>query len=149
MAQGKLFSIGVLAQAAFGAVAVVVIRWGFRSWPAGSYTWIPGLIGLAGLVLLVTLGYELAVHGLALPLVAAAWLVGRVAGVIVAAAVPGVGVDASLLATATFGFLIANTQGVTIGVPTLVPLVVQLTALSLAWLWGRRNRRLQGSGASS
>ncbi|MDP2401392.1 MAG: hypothetical protein Q8M66_05385 [Actinomycetota bacterium] len=141
MKQAQLFAIGVLGQATFGLLAVVVTRWAFRSWPAGAYTWTPGLIGLAGALVLAGLAYVLAVRGLSFVLVASAWFFGRLAGAIAAAVVPGVGVDPVLVATASFGLLVLDGNRLTIGTPSLLALLAQLAILSLAYLWGKRGRR--------
>jgi len=137
----RLFAIGILAQALLGLLSVVVTRWAFRSWPAGAYTWIPGLIGVAGVLVLVGLAYTLASRGLPFVLLAAAWLIGRLAGAVVAAVLPGVGFDPALIASASFGLLVVDGGRLAIDTPSLPSLLAQLVILSLAYLWGRRSRR--------
>lgn len=140
MERARLFLGGVLAQAAFGLVAVVVTRAAFRSWPAGAYTWIPGLLGVAGLLVLIALAHALAVRGLPFVLVVAAWLLGRLTGAVAAAVLPGVGIDPALLATASFGMLVLDAGALRLGAPSLVALAVQLAALALAYRAGTRAR---------
>ncbi len=140
MTRLRLFAIGVCVQATVSVLALLITRSGFRSRPSFAYTWIPAIVGLAALVALVALGYALARRGLPLVLVVAAWIIGRLAGVIASSLVPGVGIDSSLLASASFNLLVLDTGRLTAGVPS-VALILQLTALSLAHAWGRRSRR--------
>ncbi|MDI6711967.1 MAG: hypothetical protein QMD96_01880 [Anaerosomatales bacterium] len=138
MARARSFITGVLVQAAFTFAGLVVTRWSFRSCPTGAYTVVPSLIGIAGIAVVVGLAYWLAVRGLPLPLVVAAWVAGRIAGALLGAVLPGVGIDAALLAQASFGVLALEGRRVAFGAPSLTPLLVQLTVLALAWLAGSR-----------
>lgn len=139
--QMQLFAGGVLAQAALGLIAVVVTRWAFRSWPAGAYTWVPGLIGVVAVLLIVGLASLLAFRGLSFVLVASAWFFGRLAGALASGIVPGMGIDPLLVATASFGLLVLDGSRVTIGTPSLLPLLGHLAIVSVAYVWGRRSRR--------
>lgn len=148
MVRARSFIAGLLVQAAFTFAGLVVTRWSFRSWPTGAYTVVPSLIGIAGIAVLVALAYWLAVRGLSLPLVVAAWVAGRVMGALLGAVLPGVGVDAALLGQATFGVLVLEGRRVSFGAPSLTPLLVQLAVLALAWLAGSRRQR-GGDGSSA
>lgn len=138
MARTRSFIAGVLVQAAFTFAGLVVTRWSFRSWPPGAYTVVPSLIGVAGIAVLVGLAYWLAARGLPLTLVVAAWLAGRLAGALLGAVLPGVGVDAALLARASFGVLVLDGRRVSFAAPAPIPLLVHLAVLTLAWLAGSR-----------
>lgn len=139
--QARLFAFGVLAQAGFGFAALIVVRWGFQSWPQGSYTWIPGLITIAGLSLLVWLGRFLGARGLPFAVIVAAWYLGRIAAVFVSKVLPGVGFDASLLETASFGALVLDGGGrLGFGSPSLEAAVLPVAVLAAAYAWGRRGR---------
>ncbi len=141
MARARSFIAGVLVQAAFTFAGLVATRWSFRSWPTGAYTVVPSLIGVAGIAVLVWLAYWLAARGLPLPLVVAAWLAGRLAGALLGTVLPGVGVDGALLAQASFGVFALEGRRVSLSAPSLIPLLVQLAVLALAWLPGSRRRR--------
>ena len=143
-----LFAIGVLAQATAGVLAILVTRWSFRSLPVYAYTWIPAVVGLGSLVVLVGIGYALSRRSLPLFLVIAAWFVGRLAGVIASAIVPGVGIDAGLLASVSFGLLVLDTGRLTLGLPSAA-LLLQLGVLALASALGRRSRLSHAATAKS
>lgn len=149
MERARPFIAGVLVQAAFTFAGLVVTRWSFRSWPTGAYTVVPSLIGVAGIVVLVGLAYWLAARGLPLPLVVAAWLFGRLAGALLGAMLPGVGVDAALLGEATSGVLALEGRRISFGAPSRIPLLVHLGVLTLAWLAGSRRRRAGRDGSSA
>ncbi len=141
MRQAKLFVIGVLAMGVFGLGSLMVVRWGFRSWPQVSYVGIPLLIALAGLAVLAVLGRELSVRGLSLGLLLVAWYLGRLAGAFAAGILPGVGVDASLIDTASFGALVVDDGRITLGVPSVASAVLPVAVLAVGHVWGRRAQR--------
>ncbi len=136
--------VAVLAQATFGLVAVLISRWAFRSWPTGAFTRAPGLVGVAGILLVIGLSSALGARGLAFGLVAATWIVGRLLGAIAAAVIPGVGIDAALLASASFGLLSRDGGRVVLGAPTILPLLAQLTVLFIGQRWGSRKLSRDG-----
>ncbi len=138
------FLVGAGAQAAAGFASMLVTRWGFRSWPSGSYTWIPVILDLAGLVLVLLVARALSSRGLSWTLVLGAWLVGRIGGVLSGALVPGVGLDAGLVSRATFGLPVAGQGGLAVGFGQLLPLTAQLVIMTLGYAWGRLG--LDGSG---
>lgn len=140
MRQVRLFALTVLAQAGFGLGTLLVVRWGFQSWPQGAYVWIPTLIFVAQLGLLVWLGHLLGAKGLPFLLAVAAWYLGRIAGVLVSRALPDVGLDASLLRTASFGALVLEDGRLGWGAPSLAAAAVPLMVLAAAYVWGRRGR---------
>ena len=113
-----------------------------------AYTWIPAVVGLGSLVVLVGIGYALSRRSLPLFLVIAAWFVGRLAGVIASAIVPGVGIDAGLLASVSFGLLVLDTGRLTLGLPSAA-LLLQLGILALASTLGRRSRLSHAAKAKS
>lgn len=136
-----LFAAGVVVQASFGVLALIVTRWGFRSWPTGSYTWIPALVGVAGFLVLLLLGRLLGARGLPFPLLAVAWYCGRIAGALASALVTHDGIDSSLVATASFGLVLPEPGRMVLGTPSVLPAAAQLTVLGLAYLWGKGSRR--------
>lgn len=142
----RLFALGILVQASFGLGALIVVRWGFRSWPQGSYTWIPGLITVAGLVVLVWLGRLLSAKGLSFGLIVAAWYLGRVAGALASKALPGVGFDSSLLDAASFGALAIEDGRLGFGTPSLVAALLPVAVLAAGYVWGRCGQVRAGDG---
>jgi len=146
MRHARLFALAVLVPAAFGFASLLVVRWGFRSWPQGSYVWIPLLITLAEFAMLVLLGRVLGAGGLPLGLAVAGWYAGRIAGAAASSQVAGVGLDAALLESASFGALVVRDGGVAFAVPSLAAAVLPLAALAIAYAWGRPHR-MPGAGA--
>jgi len=146
MPRARLFALAVLVPAAFGFASLLVTRWGFRSWPQGSYVWIPLLITVAELAMLVLLGRALGAEGLPFGLAVTGWYVGRIAGAAASSLVAGVGLDASLLDSASFGALAVRDGGVVLAVPSLAGAVLPLAALALAYAWGRRGARSSAVG---
>jgi hypothetical protein len=136
----RLFAVGALVQAGFGLGALLITRWGFRSWPQGSYTWIPALIALAGLAVLALVGRALSARGLPFGLIVAAWYFGRIAGVLASWLLMGVAPDTPLLATATFGVLAPGDGRPTIGTPSLLSAALPLAVLAAAYVWGKRGQ---------
>ena len=140
MRKVRLFALTVLVQAGFGFGALLLVRWGFRSWPQGSYTWIPGLITVAQLGVLVLIGRLLGARGLPFLLAAFAWYLGRIAGVLISKVLPGVGLDASLLDTASFGVLVLEDGRLGLGAPSLTAMILPLVVFAVAYVWGRRGQ---------
>ncbi len=147
----RLFAIGVAVQCAFGFLSLLVVRWGFRSWPQGAYTWIPGALSAGSLLVLAGIGYSLARRGSPIALTAFAWLTGRLMSVLASSLVPGVGIDNGLLAVASFGLVSIDSQGLTTGQPSLGSLLAHLAVLAAAHMSGRLRggSSSAGRGASS
>jgi len=140
MQQVRSFVLGVAMQAGFGLAALIVTRWGFRSWPQGAYTWIPAAVAVAEIIVLVAIGYALSARGLPFGLVVAAWYLGRLAGALASWLLPGVGLDAVLLDAASFGVLTSEGGRLAFGAPSLAAIVLPLAVLVAAGAWGRRAR---------
>ncbi len=131
-----LFAFGVLVQAVFGVLALMVTRWGFRSWPTGSYTWIPGLIAVAGVIEIIWLGRALGSRGLPLPLLVAAWFIGRLLGAAASGLVLPDGIDAGLVAAASFNMLVIDNGQLALGALPALSMLLSITVLTLAHRWG-------------
>lgn len=138
-----LFCLGVSVQASFGLGTLLVIREGFRSWPQGSYTWIPILATLAGFIWVLLLARFLSAKGLPFGITVAAWYFGRIAGAFAGAALPGVGLDASLLETASFGALTFGRGRLALSFPSLVTALLPIAILAVGHAWGKRASALQ------
>ncbi len=138
LANAGWFLAGVVAQALFGLLSLLAVQWGFRWWPAGSYTWIPVSRDIASLALTAAMALVLARQGLSLPALSGALLLGRVAGAVAGMAVPGVGLDAGLLAGATFGVLSVGGSGLRFGTVQFPALAAHLGALASGYAWARR-----------
>jgi hypothetical protein len=129
-----------MVQGGFGIGALLLVRWGFRSWPAGSYTWIPILVTIAGLGLLVVLGRALSMRGLPFGLIVASWYVGRLAGALASGLVPGIGLEAALIDAASFGTLSSGRAPITLDTASLIAAVLPIAVLAAASIWGTRIR---------
>jgi len=127
-----------LVQAVFTLLALGITRWSFRWWPEGAYVAVPLALDVAGLLVVGSITYTLARRGVPLSAILAAWLGGRLLGVLAASLVPGVGIDAALVASASFGLLDTRGEAVSIGVLRPWPLVAHLAVLIGANGWGRR-----------
>jgi hypothetical protein len=68
----------------------------------------------------------------------AAVFLGRIGGALAGAVLPGVGLDAALLYTASFGMLELRSGRLWLGTPALAAMMPPLLAYSIAYLWGRR-----------
>ncbi|MCX8007158.1 MAG: hypothetical protein N3B11_03470 [Coriobacteriia bacterium] len=135
-----LFAAGMTVQAAFGVLALLATRLGFRWWPAGSYTWVAALVAVAGALVTVFLCRGLAAAGLPVPLVLMAWYAGRIAGALASAVFAGVGFDAALIARASFGLLLIDRGRLALGAPALGELVPALAFAVFGCWWGVRAR---------
>lgn len=133
-----LLAGALLTQAAYGVLSVVVTRWGFRAWPQGSYTWVPGILAVGALAVLVGIGWYLGARGAPFAAIVAAWYAGRVAGALAASLVTGGGLDASLLSRASFGLVTMDAGRVVLGAPDVAPFVVSLAVLGAVYWQARR-----------
>lgn len=131
-----LFAVGLLVQAVFGVLALMVTRWGFQSWPTGSYTWIPGSIAIAGVIEIIWLGRALGRRGLPLPLLLAAWFIGRLLGAAASGLVLPDGIDAGLVAAASFNMLVIEDGRLALGTLPALSILLSIAVLALAHRWG-------------
>lgn len=143
--RAALLLLAAVLQAAMGVVSVAITREGFRSWPQGSYTWIPGILGVTALLLAVILYWYLATRGLSFPWLLVAWFAGRVAGAF--ASIPLTdGLDGSLLSISSFGLLSAEGGRIGLGAPNIGPALPHIAAVALGWRLGAGRRSAMETG---
>lgn len=140
MKKAALLGAACVLQAAYGVFSVAVVRLGFRVWPRGSYTWIPGMLAVGSLGVLVAIGWFLGARRVPLLALVAAWYAGRIGGAAASVLVAEGGLDAALFARASFGLLRASEGRIQIGAPDVFPMLTSLAVLAAAWWWaGRRH----------